>query len=235
MKKFTHKYRSDGFGSHFKTIIFAILFCKLKGYKYVYRPLTEVAHNYDNDPLFLEKLENLMNIKPFYDSIIDFPKHEIINGKDVIKHIKKHPDVISKENLQVIRDMFWKNKERKPNKNYIVAVHIRKKNQHDIGNLTKELPLKSYVNKINELRILYPNAIFNVYSQGNKEEFAQFFANDIILHLDEPLVDTFMGMVSADVFIAHYSTLSYVAALINDGTVHFKQCELTPCSHWLLW
>ena len=54
---------NDGFGSQFQNIINYILIADVHGYQFIYTPLTTVEHNYDNNPDFINQLENLMNIK----------------------------------------------------------------------------------------------------------------------------------------------------------------------------
>ena len=131
--KITHKPRSDGFGSHFKTIIFTIIYCKFTNNCYIYRPLKNVAHNYENDPLFCKKLENLMNIESHYPSLNDHSNAKLINGKDIIKIIQKNPKLLSNENIEFIRNMYYENKDSCYNNDkFNIALHIRNVTQSTI-------------------------------------------------------------------------------------------------------
>ena len=61
--------QSDGFGSQFQKLICAILIAEEKGFEYIYQPVKTIEHNYDNDPEFINKIEELMNLQGHYRSI----------------------------------------------------------------------------------------------------------------------------------------------------------------------
>lgn len=63
--------RTDGFGAQFQTLIYGIVILENKGEVYYHTPIESMAHNYDNDPEFLNKIEELMNIKNNYKCITD--------------------------------------------------------------------------------------------------------------------------------------------------------------------
>ena len=67
----TNKCMEDGFGSQYHHIIAYLIVCFHFGLNFAYSPITKVEHNYDNDPEFIENLENLMNIRPYFMSIHD--------------------------------------------------------------------------------------------------------------------------------------------------------------------
>ncbi len=67
--------------------------------------------------------------------------------------------------------------------------------------------------------------IFISYQQEAKKNFRYldtlFEKNEILLHLDLNIVDTFSMMVHNDLFIASQSGLSYAAHLLNDKPTLF--------------
>lgn len=54
---------NDGIGAQYQKIIQTYIYCKIHNLNFVYSPLTVVAHKYDTDTTYNEKLENLMNLK----------------------------------------------------------------------------------------------------------------------------------------------------------------------------
>ena len=53
---------NDGFGENLKFIIYSIIYSEYMKMEFHYTPFTNlVEHNYDNDPYFLDKKENLIN------------------------------------------------------------------------------------------------------------------------------------------------------------------------------
>ena len=52
--------RTDGFGAQFQTIIYGIIIIETQGQTYYHTPILSMEHNYDNDPNFLNKVEELI-------------------------------------------------------------------------------------------------------------------------------------------------------------------------------
>jgi hypothetical protein len=75
----TNALRDDGFGAQYQTVIFTILYAGLYNLEFVYTPFTSIAHNYDNDELFLEKKEKFINIKNNYKSVREINPKKLIN------------------------------------------------------------------------------------------------------------------------------------------------------------
>ena len=82
MTYITQQLRTDGFGGQYQTIINTILYCKQNNKLFVYTPIKTMEHNYDNDVLFLQKIEKLMNIK-IYKYINQYVKLILM----ILKHL----------------------------------------------------------------------------------------------------------------------------------------------------
>ena len=65
--------------------------------------------------------------------------------------------------------------------------------------------------------------------------FAILQKDDVIFHLDEDICKTFIELVGADILVTSPSSLSYVAALISDGEIYFKQFWHKPKSDWIIY
>jgi hypothetical protein len=97
------------------------------------------------------------------------------------------------------------------------------------------VPDSVYIAVINKLRTKYSsqNPLFHIYSQGNSDNFRIYEAEDTILHINESLEDTYIGMVLADVLVTGRSSLSYTAGYLSDGIVYYTSYAHAPLPHWI--
>jgi len=227
---------NDGFGSQFQNIISYILIADVRGYQFIYTPLIAVEHNYDNDPEFINQLESLMNIKNHYPVIgsnqinifIGDPKKNYLD-----EDIKKYANL---DSLQKIKNIFWENKNRNHFNNGCVnvAVHVRRPNICDNRIEGTDTSDQYYFTVINKIREIYPDAKFHIYSQGSIENFLNYCADDTVLHINESIENTFIGLVASDVLVMSASSFSYVAALLHDGIVFYHSFWHPPLGHWFI-
>lgn len=237
MSYVTQPIRNDGFGAQYQTIINTILYCKKNNKDYVYTPIKKMDHNYDNDNTFLNKAEELMNIK-IYKSINDIDTKPIdTNIFQMIGYFDNNIDKITPQ-LKEVKDDFWQNKDKNVFNNdfFNIAVHIRRFNKHDIRIEGSDTPNEYYLNKMNNLRQKYKDKklLFHIYSQGNIEDFIKYNANDTILKINMNLFDTFKEMVGADALIMSKSSFSYTAAILSDGDIYYLNFWHPPMKHWYL-
>jgi len=245
---------NDGFGSQFQTLLYAIIFSFYDEKEFVYTPLNYVEHNYKDDPNFNENLENLMNIRTHFKNIGDFDENErnnIISYE--IPPIKDKMDANIKQfmtetTLKRIRAMFWGNKERDYFKNgkVNVAIHIRRPNEYDetileeyqkqMGYFQRFNTNEYFLNVINNIRNKHAEKElrFHIYSQSNiRSNFDCFIREDTELHIDEDICSTFMGLAAADILVTSASSFSYVAGLLNFGTVVYCPFWHPPAPGWV--
>jgi hypothetical protein len=234
----TSNTRNDGFGAQYQNIIYDILYAEANNYNYVYTPIQHIEHNYNNDEKYIEQIENIMNIKNTYTKPDNNVQVDIIDGRMSYNFIESDINkYINNDTMKPIRELFWQNK----NKNFFnngktnIAVHIRRQNLHDSRISGTDTPDEYYKTIINSIREIYNNTnlLFHIYSQGNPKNFESFKNEDVVLHLDENLTDTFTGMVSADVLVTSKSSLSYVAALLNENQVFYLEFWHPQLNHWL--
>ncbi len=212
---------NEGFGYQYSNIINSMLFAEIIRVPFHYTPFQAMAHNYDNDPEFLTKKEKLINI------IDHFPINQNID-------IQKSHFVGISNNLfpgsktqQKVKQLFFaeKNKEKYfQNAEINIAIHIRKRNAEDIIQAFKAYceDISRYGQFLDFLRSQSPHsARYHIYAQGDPNEFGSLEAEDVSLHLNETIEDTFCAMVFADVLITAYSCLSYADGLLSNGTVYY--------------
>jgi hypothetical protein len=55
--------RQDGFGAQYQHIIFGMMYAELNHKTYIHKPITQMAHNYNGNPNFVDEIEDFLNIK----------------------------------------------------------------------------------------------------------------------------------------------------------------------------
>ena len=207
---------------------------------YLYSPLKNVEHNYENDPDYINKLENLMNLKENVKNRDD-TTIEMKFGSTVLIEFEKSIDrYCNSETMKFIKECFWKNKERDFFKNgkMNISVHIRRENNADKGQCGARgtTPNEYYVRIMNEIRAKYNgNQLqFHIYSQGILDSFKCFESNDTVLHINEDLFSTYTGLVAGNILVTSASSLSYSAALISNGIIYYLPFWHPPLNSWII-
>lgn len=238
-KIFTNPLRADGFGGQYQTIICSIIYAELTGNTFMYTPFRNVEHNYDGDPEFLKNKEWLVNLIDHYPINNDINLQKKRSGGEYITFFESHlNESIKSDSLKKIKDLFRANKNRDDyyDKDKInIAIHIRRRNPHDLYDLGTSVPDAVYVKLISELRQKYLSKpyVFHIISQGNMDSFRDKFpGDDIVLHINESLEDSFTSMVLADVLVTATSSLSYTAGLLSEGEIYYLRFWHLPLPHW---
>lgn len=234
--------RTDGFGAQFQSIIFYILYAELNGLEFAYRPITDMEHNYDNDPNFIVQINEFINIIDNFSTIsnvnmsdvVDIPSGLIYNTVEnsIVMYTDNNPS------LNKIKNCFWKTKDRNVFKNnrINVAVHIRRPNIHDNRIEGCDTNDTYYLAVINSIRTKYcnKNLIFHIYSQGEIANFECYKNEDTELHINESVTSTFLGLVGAEILVMSRSSFSYSAALLSDGEVYYLPFWHRPKQSWIV-
>lgn len=227
----------DGMGAQYQKIIQTYIYCKLNNLEYRYCPLTQIEHNYEKDLYFVEKIEQLFNLKPHIQNGIPQQCVQIDFGKVVMPWFEKNMDAHSQNiHMDFIKQCFWENKIRPIKHKTTVAIHIRRENPHDRGYAGERIttPNEYYLQIMNLIRSQYDTPRFNLYSQGNLSNFSILQGDDVSFHLNEDICETFIELVSADILVISPSSLSYSAALISEGIIYFKPFWHKPKSDWII-
>ena len=216
-----------------------MIYCTHHNLNFVYRPIKNMEHNYDNDIKYIDNIEKLMNIKNNIENDTNNKAEEIDYGTVVMKWFEENIDVAcSSEDLSLIKSYFWQNKERNIFKNdkINVAVHVRRPNQCDNRIQGANTPDSYYLNIIKIIREKYKdkNLLFHIYSQGKLEDFKVYENIDVTLHINEDICKTFIGMVAADILVTSISSFSYIAALLSDGEVYYNNFWHKPRKNWIV-
>lgn len=235
--------REDGFGAQFQSILWTLLTAEGQGLPFVYTPIEEMAHNYENDPTFLGRMEDLMGFRKY------FPLADTVEGSDIVR--PQWPDFYKpiERNMEFYHTLpvfeqyksaFLKqNISPYTNEHFHIAIHIRRPNTHDPPDDQRgDTPNQYYLQCIAFLRKALKDCNkplqFHVYSQGTKDMFSEFDSSDTILHLNGPPDTGFLGLVYADALVTSKSSYSYIAALLTNGTVFYTPFWHPPRANWLV-
>lgn len=240
-KFYSFKHR-DGFGSQYQKIIVTYIYCKMHNLNFVYTPLKEVEHNYNNDDSYINKLENLINLKDNIPNIETHSNVEFLDYNLVIRdYIENNIDkCCESEHMNFIKNAFWENKSTNffNNNKINIAIHIRRDNICDKGcaGARSSTPNSYYLNIMNIIREKYKDKelLFHIYSQGDLDSFKDLENSDVTFYLNDDVVETFIAMVSANILVISPSSFSYVAALISDGEIYYKDFWHRPRKNWFI-
>lgn len=237
----TNQERPDGFGAQFQYIVWSILYAECNGNRFVYRKIKEMAHNYEKKPNFVEDLEAFMGIRTHYPSLETVePGTEVkeYRSDEFYKQIETNINMYhTSDAFQKVKKAFYEGKQSPFDPAFAhVAVHVRRPNSHDDRKEGTTTPDAYYLTCIQALRMSKTDKPwrFHIYSQGDAAEFEVYKTPDTILHLNEDIQPTFLGMVFADALITSGSSYSYMAALLSNGIVIYKNFWHPPLATWHL-
>ena len=234
--------RDDGFGAQFQSILWTMLTAEAQGIPFVYTPVETMAHNYENDPTFLDRMEEIMGFRAMFPVADTVNPSEIVRPQwpDFYKPIERAMELYHTLPVFERYKTFFLQRNKSPYRSeyFHVAIHIRRPNSHDPADDQRgDTPNGYYLSCIAVLRKILesqPKALqFHIYSQGTEEMFAEFQSPDTLLHLNGPPDTGFLGLVYADALVTSKSSYSYVAALLTKGAVFYTQFWHPPRAHWL--
>jgi hypothetical protein len=230
----TNKCYGDDFITQYKYLIDILLICYANGYEFVYNKLTHIENNYENDPHFVEDMENLMNLRPHFTPF----GHESLNNAFITIYDNTVKNIINENidyyasdtHMRKIKEMFWANKNRNNlfdnnGKSHVVLY---------LPENVSVFPHYIYINIIKQLRDQYHgNLIFHIYVNDSIHQFQSYIADDTLLHMNENIESTFISMVGADMLIMSNNLLSYTAALLSDGIIYNLSNDNPPRNTWI--
>jgi len=200
-----------------------------------------MEHNYENDNNYLDRMENLMNIKNNVSNLKEETGIETLNHMWVIREFEQNMVAYSNnQHIEFIKKCFWENKERNffKNNKFNIAIHIRRENSHDKGRAGARVTTKNnfYLLIMKHIRDSFKEKelLFHIYSQGDKNIFKEFESSDTIMHIDEEIEESFIALVAADILVISPSSFSYAAGLISDGIVFYKPFWHLPKKNWIV-
>ena len=157
---FTTTSRDDGFGGQFQNFIWGIVICETTNNIYVHTPITNIAHNYNNDSDFINNIEELMNIKNNYICVNELSNEQKLGlNKYDMGYLRNNFDTninyyLQSSSFKNLKTNFWKNEEKDffKNNKINIAIHVRRPNPHDNRIEGANTPDSYYLNIINNFR-----------------------------------------------------------------------------------
>lgn len=213
---------------------------------FIYRGINSVEHNYNNDPNYINKLDELMNIKNCYtyEKNIDTTNIKMVqlNNYKIRKEFEENiNNYLSSNSLTKLKFNFWKNKKRNhfDNGKINVAVHIRVYcTIYDVNCGRNAVSLTYYLNVMNYIRKKNNDdkreILFHIYGLGTENYFEPLRNNDTEFHINEDLTSSYIGMVAADILVTSPSSLSYSAAILSDGNIYYYPFWHPPKNTWFV-
>jgi hypothetical protein len=233
----TNPERSDGFGAQFQTIIYSVIYAELHNKQYVYTPFKAMEHNYTHDSSFIASKEALIN---FIDNFpINRGNATQVPINNLITFFETNLEsCIQSKSLKNIKALFRANKSSDTffnSENLHIAIHVRRPNSHDSRIMGTDTADSIFLTVIKELRSLYgsKHPLFHIYSQGDTKDFDLYKSDDVIMHINESVENTFTGMVLADVLVTAASSLSYTAGILSEGIVYYIPFWHVALPHWI--
>jgi hypothetical protein len=230
----------DGFGENLKFIIYTMMYSEYVREEFYYTPFNDLLeHNYDNDADFIEKKERLLDIINHYPTVKNNIDYKTFGKFDLLYFFENNIEFCSNsQTLKRLKIIFREaNKNRFDKSHLNIAIHIRRMNVLDIQKNTNfkqipgtDVPNELYKTIISQFRQNYKDSFIHVYSQGDEKDFN--FGDDVILHLNTCLEETFIDLVYADIVVIAPSSFSYSAGLLSDGIVYFIDSCNTSLPSW---
>lgn len=229
----------DGLGSHIQQYIFSITFAEIHGNTVYLSYNTKFEHNYTEDAMYKTNLLNYINLHKYYGMPDAIDESTLPAIDHHYRFCESNLDkVLESETFKQLKERFFLNKVNPYDKSFFnVAVHVRRPNPHDNRNEGTNTPDSYYIDVMNRIRREYKDTKpikFHIYSQGKLEMFDIYKADDVLLHIDTPIIDTYDGLIFGDVLVTSASSLSYTAAMLSNGKVFFKRFWHPPYKNWIV-
>jgi len=236
--------QTDGYGSQFQNYISAMVYAELNKCEYVHFPIHQMEHNYDNEPGFVQRINEHMNIDKKYRLITDIKEGEIRHKpKGTFKQYfdQNFEKCYNSKTMEEIRVKYMENKpptETILEKDVVhISVHIRRPNSHDCrGSPSYDKQYIELIKKLNAKCLSQKiKHHFHIMSQGTPEGFKHFtdLCENMTLHLNEAPEVALHRMVISNVLMTNASSYSYVAALLSRGLIYFKTFWHTGSKNWI--
>lgn len=170
--------------------------------------------------------------RPAYYLEIDSLEHEVLRSL----HAQQFCEILE-PCLPDFRQRFWAAKQRDDNEGLQVAVHLRR---GDVGPDRDDMwtgvsEVKATLEQVTEvLGALGISATITVFSQGERDDFAELeqFTPDFVLDGDPML--TMQRLIEADLLVMAKSCFSYVAAMLNDRVILCEESAWPAFPEWIV-
>jgi len=222
-----HSRTYDGFGTQYHAIMSGIAYSKPRGYVYVHTPFREMSHGGDvsalNEFIGIQTSSMAKDLKAVKTEEFSREVHES----------ERPSKYYTPEVIQILRDYYYSTEKPTISENDI-AVHIRRGDVAPNANTwgDRYTSNNDYKKILAMLRREYPSYTISIHSEGTQDEFSDLLGKNITCNLNEDVRQTFHSLVTAKVLVMAKSSLSYSAAILNEGTVYYQDFWHKPLDGW---
>ena len=222
-----HSRTYDGFGTQYHALMSGIAYSKSKGYVYVHTPFQEISHGGD-----VSSLNEFIGIQTT-PMAKDVPAAKIEEFSREVHEAERPSMYYTSEVIQILRDYYYSTEKPTITENDI-AVHIRRGDVAPNANTwgDRYTSNEDYKKILAMLRREYPSYRITIHSEGTQEHFSELLGENITCKLNEDIRQTFHSLVTAKVLVTAKSSLSYSAAILNEGTVYYQDFWHKPLDGW---
>lgn len=261
-KGITCRGKDDGGGAQVHAVISALALARAAGLTYYHSPFRSIAHAEGNEAEWTEKWETFFNLghgekqlRPEQDAkcvpIKRFLKSPSLwRGSDLIaeaEHFTGFTDANVKALAAVLPDVRRKyalsdksalTLHRVPG-TLTMNVHVRRgdvsaDHPHHSDRFTGDEAILETIFSAREAAEAQDLALsVNVWSQGDRADFLVYEEAGCRLFLDTDIFETFHNLAQSDILLMAKSSLSFVAALLNDGICLYEGFWHPPLPHWI--
>jgi hypothetical protein len=257
----TCRGKKDGIGAQTQAVLSTLLFAHDMGIRYVHTPFVSIEHGSKDDAGWAQQWEEffsfgldeiaLSNVRDLGVRCIKLTDCRNVGGaKDalfVIPHCHAYADLFPNR-YRALRASLSRKYHHSPKNIYAshrsdgvlnVAVHIRRGDVSSEGEFsdryTHNQLILSVLRRVNRLlEGMGTRVRYNIYSQGNVEEFSFLAELPVAFYLNHCLFTTFHNMVEADILFMSKSSLSYSIAVFSQGVKIYEPFWHPPLKDWIV-
>lgn len=248
--------KTDGAGAQVQAVMSVMLFAHKFGFKYVHMPFETMELSPDGDAVgWARAWETIMNLGEGELRLSDLPDMPLVQVKNctrirkrprvvqVLRHCLHYADQFPDEQetlIPLFRERYGKNLPARfavPKSGPLrIALHVKRGNV-DPSERDRYTPNAALIDTIRNTRdVLQSLGIahrFEIYSMGGPSEFRELEHLSPEFHLNEDAIETFHGLVAADILLTAKSSFSYVAALLSGGVKLYEPFWHPPLNDWV--
>lgn len=194
----------NGFGCHLTGSIMCLGYSLYHNLEFKHKPYPQLHHRANNT-----KMNELI---PF-SSLFDYPNPD--SFKIDYADIYWRDIYLNDEAIKVVRNLLKNNK----NKVYEYVIHIRRNDITIKDHPERYINISKYNDIIKHIRNK-SNETIHIITDAKKNSLEDLTDNNLNIHYNEDIIDSFLIMVNAKNLFVGWSSFSYSAGLLNQNNVY---------------
>jgi len=258
----TCRGKTDGGGAQVHAVISALALARATGLTYYHSPFSSIAHAEGDEAEWVKRWEDFFRLGEGERMLAPEDEARCVKLKDFIKApaMWRGRDVIVEAehftgftdanvdalavSLPDIRRKYARSDKsgltlHRDTGRLTMNVHVRRGDvsadhpQHS-NRFTADETVLETIRTVREAAEAEGAALaVNIWSQGKRTDFAAYEAAGCKLFLDTDIFETIYNLTQSDVLLMAKSSLSYVAALLNEGICLYEDFWHSPLPNWV--